>query len=84
MRFRNLRQINGGIHKDHGFLTHQKVSDYHNRHKKADTQGLPSYRPYGLHAVPETFNPLSTEGPDDEHEGVEQIGHVPAGKLAVV
>lgn len=60
-------------------LTHQKISDDHNCHKKADTQGLPWDPPCDMHAVPETFNPLSTEGPGGHHEGVEQITHVPAG-----
>lgn len=80
----NLRQIIGVIHKNHRLLTHQNVSHYHNRQKKAQAPELPWDRPYDLHAVPETFNPLSTEGPDDEHEGVEKISHVPAGQLAVM
>lgn len=59
--------------------THQKISDDHERHEEGETQGLPRH----FHAVPQSFNPLSTEAPDDEAQSVEKILHVPAGKLAV-
>lgn len=60
--------------------THHQVSDDKDHHEDNQTHGLTR----DLHAVPHGLDPLSTQDPEDDEEGVEEVVHVPAGKLAVI
>lgn len=60
--------------------THQQVSDKHDHHEEDQTHVLT----WDLHATQQVINPLSTQDSEDDEEGIEEIGHIPARKLAVL
>lgn len=59
--------------------THHKITDDHDHHEDNQTHGLSRH----FHAVPHGLDPLATQHPEDNQEGVKEVIHVPAGQLAV-
>lgn len=60
------------------FRTHHQVSYHHDQQEDKKAQGLPSY----FHTVPHGLDPLSTQNPEDDEEGVEEVVHVPPWQIA--
>lgn len=57
-----------------GLCTHHQVPQHHHRQEKDEADGLLA----DFHADPHVLNPLPTEHPEDDEEGVEEVAHVPA------
>ena len=60
--------------------THHQVPDDHDQHEDQDAERLARH----LHAVPHGLDPLSTQNPEDNQEGMEEILHVPARENTVL
>lgn len=61
------------------FTTYHQVSNDHDHHEDSKAHGLTS----DLHAVPHGLYPLSTQHPEHNQEGVEEVIHVPAWELTL-
>ena len=59
--------------------TYHQVSNDHDHHEDSEAHGLTS----DLHAVPHGLYPLSTQHPEHDEEGVEEVIHVPARELTL-
>ena len=61
------------------FTTYHQVSNDHDHHEDSEAHGLTG----DLHAVPHGLYPLSTQHPEHDEEGVEEVIHVPAREFAI-
>ena len=59
--------------------TYHQVSNDHDQHEDNKAHGLTG----DLHAVPHGLYPLSTQHPEHNQEGVEEVVHVPARELTI-
>ena len=59
--------------------TYHQVSNDHDQHEDNKAHGLTG----DLHAVPHGLYPLSTQHPEHNQEGVEEVVHVPARELTL-
>lgn len=59
--------------------THHQVANDDSGHEKWDA-GIVAHK----HTVPHALNPLPTQHPEHNHEGVHEVGEVPSGQLAVM
>ena len=59
--------------------TYHQVSNDHDQHENNKAHGLSG----DLHAVPHGLYPLSTQHPEHNQEGVEEVIHVPAWEFTI-
>ena len=59
--------------------TYHQVSNDHDHHEDSKAHGLTG----DLHAVPHGLYPLSTQHPEHNQEGVEEVIHVPAWEFTI-
>ena len=59
--------------------TYHQVSNDHDQHENNKAHGLTG----DLHAVPHGLYPLSTQHPEHNQEGVEEVIHVPAWEFTI-
>lgn len=57
-----------------GLRTHHQVPQHHHCQEQDEAYGFLA----DFHAIPHVLNPLPTEDPEDDEEGVEEVMHVPA------
>lgn len=62
------------------FTTYHQVSNDHDHHEDSKAHGLTG----DLHAVPHGLYPLSTQHPEHNQEGVEEVMHVPAREFTII